>query len=74
MSDSDLLGWLAGAFVVATFYADDAVILRALAIVSNILFIIYALTEALMPVMVLHGILLPLNAVRLRQLSLNRRE
>ncbi|HEX3864930.1 MAG TPA: hypothetical protein VHY35_24855 [Stellaceae bacterium] len=41
--------------------------LRALAIASNVSFIAYAWLAHLWPILVLHAIMLPLNAARLRE-------
>lgn len=66
---TDLLGLLAGAFVVLTFYSTDHQKLRQFAIVSNVLFITYAMLLQLWPILVLHSILLPLNWKRLSDLQ-----
>ena len=64
----DLVGYLASVLVVLTFYMDDMISLRVAAVLSNIAFLTYGLGLGLGPVIVLHGILLPLNIWRLRQL------
>ena len=66
---SDLLGYAAAAMVLVTFLAQTMTTLRAIAIASNVLFISYALVAWLPPVLVLHALLLPLNAWRLWQAS-----
>jgi CRP/FNR family transcriptional regulator, cyclic AMP receptor protein len=63
----DWIGGFAGVFVVLAFYARRPVRLRMLAITSNVLFIAYAALAGLWPVLVLHAVLLPRNAVRLRE-------
>lgn len=68
----DLLGYLASALVLATFCTRDMVPLRALAITSNLAFIVYAVWAGLPPVLLLHALLLPLNAWRLAE-TLRRR-
>jgi len=65
----DLLGYAAASLVLITFLAQRMATLRALAIASNVLFIAYALVAGLPPVLVLHVLLLPLNAWRLWQAS-----
>ena len=70
---TDLLGYAAAGLVLATFSARSLATLRALAIVSNLLFIAYAACAGLLPVLVLHALLLPLNAIRLRQALAERR-
>ncbi|MEM6480812.1 MAG: hypothetical protein AAF681_03125 [Pseudomonadota bacterium] len=69
----DLIGLLAGTFVVLTFYMTDLGRLRRCAIVSNVLFVIYALSLQLWPICLLHVLLLPLNLRRLSQLQDDKR-
>lgn len=64
----DLIGVSASGFVVLTFYVKNLVRLRTYAIVSNVLFTVYAVCLQLWPIAVLHSLLLPLNAVRLLEL------
>jgi CRP/FNR family transcriptional regulator, cyclic AMP receptor protein len=64
----DIIGYIAGALVLATFYLQTMLKMRMVAIFSNIAFITYgALTHAV-PVLVLHTLLLPLNVTRLLQM------
>lgn len=70
----DGLGILAGLFVVLAFYARTNWRLRILAVISNVLFIIYALLAGLAPVLILHAILLPLNLARLYQIERRLRQ
>ena len=67
MAFQDLVGWLAAALVLATFSARTMVPLRALAVGSNVAFVAYAYMAGLWPVLLLHAVMLPLNAARLRQ-------
>jgi hypothetical protein len=69
MSDTDLLGYLASAAVLATFTMNAMVWLRLLAILSNVLFIAYGTLAHLPPVLGLHAVLLPLNVLRLLQMT-----
>ena len=62
---STIIGYLASGLVLATFWANDLRHLRILAILSNIAFISYGTLVWLPPVLGLHLLLLPLNAVRL---------
>ncbi|MCG6903346.1 MAG: hypothetical protein LJE68_11770 [Rhodobacter sp.] len=64
-----MAGLGAGFFVIMAFYMRDQRLLRACAIVSNLLFVIYAASLSLWPVLVLHLVLLPLNAYRLFELT-----
>ena len=64
---SDLLGYAAAGLVLVAFSLRSITALRSAAIASNVMFIAYAATAHLMPVLILHGLLLPLNFWRLRQ-------
>jgi hypothetical protein len=66
---ADLLGYAAAGLVLITFLAQQITTLRAVAIASNVMFIAYALVAWLPPVLVLHLMLLPINAWRLWQAS-----
>lgn len=68
----DLLGYLASALVLATFCTRGMVPLRLLAITSNLAFIVYAVRAGLLPVLLLHALLLPVNVWRLAE-TLRRR-
>jgi len=63
----DLLGYAASALVLITFSARSITTLRIVAIASNLMFIAYAVSARLPPVLLLHLLLLPLNAWRLWQ-------
>jgi hypothetical protein len=69
------VAWLAAALVFASFFMKTIVPLRGLAIASNLAFIAYALLgwqegvfDKVLPILVLHGALLPLNLWRLHEL------
>lgn len=64
---TDTLGYLAAFLVFLTFGMTRMVTLRIIAIASNVAFILYAVTAGLTPILVLHGLLLPLNIIRLWQ-------
>ena len=66
MSMLDALGYLAAGLVLATFCAKSMVLLRMIAIVSNIAFIAYGFEASLWPILILHTTMLPLNLLRLR--------
>jgi hypothetical protein len=65
----DAIGYLAAGLVVATFCMRSMVGLRAMAIASNLAFIGYGYTGDLMPVLLLHLVLLPVNLARLAELG-----
>jgi hypothetical protein len=65
--DSDLLGYAAAGLVLLTFSVRSIAALRSVAIASNLMFIAYAALAHLLPVLILHALLLPLNVWRLRQ-------
>ena len=62
------MGYVAAALVFCTFYMRTMLPLRWLAIASNVAFLTYALALHLWPIVILHGLLLPLNSWRLYQL------
>jgi hypothetical protein len=72
MALQDLVGCVAAILVFATFSAKRMVLLRMIGVASNIAFVAYASMAGLWPILLLHSILLPLNAVRLRQAILWR--
>jgi hypothetical protein len=65
MAASELTGFVASALVLLTFWMNDMRLLRTIAILSNIAFIIYAGLNCLTPVLLLHVLLLPINGYRL---------
>ena len=70
------IGFLGGAFYLASHYQKDMVSLRVLALASNVLFLIFGLLHAHfdimeligMPENILNAILLPVNAKRLSEI------
>jgi hypothetical protein len=64
----ELSGYAASLLVFAAFYMRGMVALRLVAVASNVAFIIYAVFGGLLPVLVLHAALLPLNVMRLIQM------
>ena len=64
---TEALGYLAALAVLTTFTLSEMLPLRLMAICSNVLFAGYALLASLEPVLVLHLVLLPINAFRLLQ-------
>jgi hypothetical protein len=68
-----LLGSLACGLVLCTFAMTSMRALRMVALASNVSFIGYAWMMGLWPILALHSILLPLNAVRLLQIEVQRR-
>lgn len=65
---SEFLGYLASLLVFMTFYMKTMVALRCVAIASNVAFVSYAYYEGLLPILILHGLLLPMNLYRLSQI------
>ncbi len=64
----DVLGYAAAGLVFSTFYVRTMVRLRVIGIASNLAFLSYGAALALWPIAALHGILLPLNLLRLIQI------
>lgn len=67
VTNSGTIGFVASGLVLAAFGMKDMVNLRVVAICSNIAFITYALVLNLLPILMLHAILLPLNGWRLME-------
>jgi hypothetical protein len=65
MSWINFLGFAAAVSVLASFCMTTIVALRAVALLSNILFISYGLLAHIYPVFFLHAVLLPLNSLKL---------
>lgn len=72
MSWIDLTGYLASLSVLVTFCMGTIGALRTVAILSNVLFIAYGLELHLYPVLMLHAMLLPINALKIVQSRRNR--
>lgn len=68
MRFAETAGYVAAALVFLTFYMKTMIPLRVVGICSNCAFIVYGAIDALYPVLILHLILLPLNALRLHQM------
>jgi hypothetical protein len=69
MMGSDAIGYLAASLVLATFWMRSMSRLRYVAIASNLAFIAYGYLGELMPVLLLHLLLLPVNLHRLTELQ-----
>ena len=65
LSLQDLSGYLAAVSMLMTFSMTRAIPLRIFAIAANVFFLIYAIDQGLMPVLLLHAILLPMNLCHL---------
>ena len=66
---SDIIGYVASALVLATFSMRSMRRLRVIAIASNVAFIAYAAVGRMLPILILHSVLLPMNIVRLVQID-----
>jgi len=67
--DAEIIGYLAASLVLLTFLMRSMLTLRLMGLASNIAFLAYAHIEGLMPILVLHMLLVPINIYRIRQLS-----
>ena len=72
LTDRSAIGFIASGLVLATFGMKDMINLRIVAICSNIAFIAYGIALSLLPVLILHVMLLPLNGWRLMGLLKQR--
>jgi hypothetical protein len=66
-ASSDAWGYAASSLVLMTFCMKRMVPLRIVAICSNLAFFTYGLLLHLMPILLLHALLIPVNVVRLLQ-------
>jgi CRP/FNR family cyclic AMP-dependent transcriptional regulator len=62
------IGYLGTLLTLGTYSMKTMVRLRAFGITANIVFVVYGALGAVYPTLVLHLVLLPLNALRLRQM------
>ena len=67
MTDIEILGFIGGGLMVVTLAMQTMIPLRAVGIASNIFQIAFAVSAGITPMLVQHGILLPVNAYRLYQ-------
>ena len=67
MSLLEFLGYLGGLLVFSTFYLKTMMRLRLVAIASNVIYISYGLLGHLVPILMLHMLLFPLNIWRLAE-------
>jgi hypothetical protein len=65
MSSYEPIGYRASLLVLATFCTRGVIALRAVAIASNVAFVVYGWLVGIDPVLVLHLVLLPTNSWRL---------
>lgn len=68
MQMTDIIGGIASLLVLLTFCMRDMASLRAVALLSNFAFLFYGISLHLAPIIVLHGVLIPINVVRLAAL------
>ena len=68
MRTAEFVGYLASALVFVTFYMKTMMPMRAVAIASNVAFICYGSLGEMIPILVLHSVLLPLNIWRFIQM------
>ena len=69
MNGWNLVGFLAAGLVITAFCMKDILHLRIVAVASNVAFLAYGIAFGLIPVWLLHLVLLPVNLVRLWQVS-----
>lgn len=74
--EMQMVAWMAAALIFLSFFMKTIVPLRTLGVVSNLVFIVYALMgihfgifDKVLPILVVHIALLPLNVMRLRQVQ-----
>lgn len=68
----DACGYFAGSLVLSSFSVTSMRRLRWLGIASNVSFISYAIMAGMLPILILHSLLLPINLFRLYQIERDR--
>jgi CRP/FNR family transcriptional regulator, cyclic AMP receptor protein len=68
MTPTLALGWLAASLTLVAFFMKTMIPLRRVAIAANVCFVVYGSLAGAWHVLALHGILLPFNVVRLREM------
>ena len=68
----DLCGYLAGSLVLGAFSVTSMRKLRCIGIASNLTFISYAILAGALPILILHGLLLPVNVYHLIRIQRRR--
>lgn len=68
------VGYAASLLVLLTFCMKGMIPLRVVALCSNVAFIAYACGMQLMPIILLHGVLIPINIYRLASAIRERRQ
>lgn len=71
---AEITGYVASALLLATFSVRTMIPLRILGIASSVAFWIYAVLNGLLPIVVLHTILLPINVYRFFEMQRLTRE
>ena len=74
MLSPDIIGMLAGLLTIITFVQRQLIPMRCTAISANLCFLTYAHFGHMMPILILHGILLPVNILRLSEALVLRRK
>ena len=69
LSLGTMLGMLGAALTLASFLMKTMLPLRALALASNVLFLIYGYLESLLPGFIVNAVLLPVNAQRIWEIT-----
>lgn len=64
---TDVMGWAAAGLTFATFFCRDMLRLRLLALAANVAFIAFGALAGILPVLVLHLALVPVNLRRLNE-------
>jgi CRP-like cAMP-binding protein len=64
----EIIGWIGALLTLGTYSMKRMIPLRIIGIFSNIFFMAYGFLAPVYPQLVLHAVLLPLNALRLREM------
>jgi hypothetical protein len=73
VDDAQMIGWFAAALTLLTFAMRSMLALRVTALAANLCFVSYGALMDLAPVLTLHLLLIPCNAMRLAEVVKERR-
>lgn len=68
MTMIDIIGYFGAAFTLATYAMKTMIPLRSVGVVAGVILLAHSVMEESAPLIVLHGIVLPLNCLRLYQM------
>lgn len=72
--DPEVIGWVAATMMLATFACQTVLGMRLFGVAANVAFITYGWAADLLPVMLLHTVVLPINLLHVARLLKRQQE